>query len=106
MLWQQDPATVQMVTCPQCHESSISIDENARALFKEIECPACGHRLRARWADPMRVIGVIAVLALAVLGFHFRSYLRSGTLTAFFICLPAVGLVLVAALRRLPLTRV
>jgi uncharacterized protein YbaR (Trm112 family) len=95
----------QMLACPACRTHCISIDENARALFKEIECPRCGQRLRVKWADPMRVLGVILVLALGLLMLRYRGQLSSGALTGVFVCLAAVGMALRPMLRRLPLAR-
>jgi hypothetical protein len=97
--------SVQMAACPECRLASISVEENARALFKEIECPSCGHRLRVKWADTLRVVGGILLLALGLLLFQYRREVSSGAWAGVFLCLAALSMGLQPLLRRLPLTK-
>jgi endogenous inhibitor of DNA gyrase (YacG/DUF329 family) len=93
--------------CPECHAPSITQSQNARALFRIIECPACGTRLRVKWADPMRVFGVMLVLALALIGFRFRAVVTSAQLAGLLLLLAAVNVSTIApGMRRLPLAKV
>jgi hypothetical protein len=95
-------SAAEMIGCPHCHATSISIEENARALFKEIECPVCAEHLRVNGADAIRALGIVLVLTLGLLGFYYRDALRP-LAPGIFVSLAVFGLLLIPKLRRLPL---